>query len=256
MVTTEADQNGAWRVPSPPGWREALGFAHALGAGTGARSPNLTLAAAVQAVCGLLPGAQMPEPDELAWTREVGGRPSGILYGSLRASSIAAGYDPAWLQVSNTHERGIEMVAATFDCKVAGIGIDLVQLSRMRRHGPPQLLQMARRFMSADAYEEFTVGSAGGSSSDAPERVAAGFALMEATSKALGAGLRMGLGVGGPLSVRMQSIGVTDPFGACSIAVLGDARDRLELLGCDQLTGACSNDGELVCACVAACRSG
>ena len=175
--------------------------------------------------------------------------------GSTGRSLLAAGLPPDRIEVSNSHERGTELVAVACSASIRGIGADLVQLRRIERHQPEELRRLARRFMSSTAFDLF-IDRIRHAPEMAAEHAAASFALMEAASKVLGTGLRMGLGVGGPVSVPMRSIHVEASPSGWRVAAIGEAGVRLESLGCDRLAGACWSDGELVCACVAACASG
>ena len=77
-------------------------------------------------------------------------------------------------------------------------------------------------------------------------RVAAHFSLMEAASKALGTGLKIGGGMGSPASLPKQSLGVSALEPKVTFLLDGMARQRMDELGATHCTGYWSADDEFL----------
>ena len=124
-------------------------------------------------------------------------------------------------------------VIAAYHADLAGIGIDAVYLPRLMRQGKEEtyLRRFAARFMSEREKSAFAQASAGESLEALRLRAAAHFSLMEAGSKALGTGLKIGGGMGRETSLPKQSIGVLEMGPAAQMLFEGEALTRLQELG-------------------------
>jgi phosphopantetheinyl transferase (holo-ACP synthase) len=190
---------------------------------------------------------------DLILCRDPLGKP--FLQWSGRMAAWAAS-EPACrnLHISNTHDGGAHIVIAAHDPSLVGVGIDAVWLPRLRRPGKDRdyLLRFARQFMSAEEWQGFRaadeaegdpvfgVRCSGFQGSRPPAadpdeglrvRVAAHFSLMEAASKALGTGLKIGVGMGRETSLPKQSLGALRLHPDVRLLFEGKAVARLEALG-------------------------
>jgi len=150
------------------------------------------------------------------------------------------------LHISYTHDHESHLTLAACAPGLKGIGVDVVHLSRLRgeRKGRRYLESFARHFMSAEELELFL--SAGRHEDDEEFRIraAAHFSLMEAASKALGTGLKIGVGMGRPTSLPKQSIGVRSLNPTVEFLLTHDAEARMRILHASRLTGYHAADGE------------
>lgn len=116
-------------------------------------------AAAVLAIGRLLiPSGDSAElPNGLEWRRDALGKPYTEWTGALADWGTESGHESHHLHVSNTHDGGMHIVIAAYSADLAGIGIDLVWLPRLRLPGKDRdyLLRFARRFMSASEWQAF-----------------------------------------------------------------------------------------------------
>lgn len=154
---------------------------------------------------------------------------------------------PGW-GLSFAHDGGLHVCAAAQGSALAGLGVDLVHVPRLQRNGKDAryLLRLARRILPAEA-----LASLGGEveCSDLEslrERVAAHFALMEAASKALGTGLRMGAGLGQAFGLPPRSVGAVSVSPSVRMFASGEAAARLAALGGGRLAGQWWRRGELL----------
>ncbi len=119
----------------------------------------------------------------LGLMRDSRGRPYAALNGAPAAN----------LHVSNTHDGGERLLLLAQSDQLAGIGLDIVHLPRLRRPGKDAtyLHRMARRFMGNAEWVGFEKAASEDTDEELRVRVAAHFSLMEAASKALGTGIKL-----------------------------------------------------------------
>lgn len=124
--------------------------------------------------------------------------------------------------------------------------MDVVHLLRLRgeRKDRRYLESFARHFMSADELAGLLEAGSKEDEEGFRIRVAAHFSLMEAASKALGTGLKIGAGMGGPESLPKQSIGIRGLEPRVEFLLGLDARNRIACLKAERLTGTWAADGE------------
>ena len=146
------------------------------------------------------------------------------------------------LHVSNTHDGDLYIALAASDNRLAGIGIDLVDLSRLRDRSEDYLKKLARRFMSDEEFDRFIAVAERESHERILIRVAAHFSLMEAASKALGTGLKVGLGMGTPHALPMRFVGVRQLEPSVRLSFQGEAMRRAKALGAVQFVAETSYD--------------
>ena len=154
-----------------------------------------------------------------------------------------AGLRPEETHVSFTHDGGRMLAVAASAPRLRGIGVDLVHLERLDRaqdHG--RLLRFARQFMSPEELDGFLRACAGETEEGVRVRVAAHFSLMEAASKALGTGLRLGGGFGRPGSVSKRHLGVAS-LHPMEFLLGPEAAARCQALGAKRAEGHWSHDG-------------
>ncbi len=178
-------------------------------------------------------------PQGLHWRRDALGKPFTEWTGELAEWARANGRESRHLHVSNTHDGGAHLVIAAYSADLAGIGIDLVWLPRLRRAGKDRsyLLRFARQFMSAEEWTAFEAvidepfaDAHRLTDTDEPLRLrtAAHFSLMEAASKACGTGLKIGVGMGRERSLPKQSLGALRLSPTVKLAFGPAARQRLD----------------------------
>lgn len=150
------------------------------------------------------------------------------------------------LHVSFSHDGDAHLALLAHAPGLRGLGVDVVHLPRLRRHGKDSayLRCLARHFMGEEEYAAFIHESR----CDGPEallrRVAAHFSLMEAASKALGTGLRMGWGMSRPTSLPKRALGVLGTAPPISFVLGPEARERCRKLGAGALEGHWSAEDE------------
>lgn len=137
--------------------------------------------------------------------------------------------------ISFTHENGLHMAGAAIS-PLRGIGVDLVRLSRVKREGE-RMWSMARKFMSENEYQSFRQLAENETHSARSARFAAHFSLMESASKALGAGLMLGLGIGRSGSLPCRDIHVNSLKPGAHMELTGKAKNRFDQLGAVTLKG-------------------
>jgi phosphopantetheine--protein transferase-like protein len=150
------------------------------------------------------------------------------------------------LHISYTHDHDCHLTFAACSHGLKGVGVDIVHLPRLRsaRKDRRYLESFARHFMSAEEFAHVLEASAAETEDAFRIRVAAHFSLMEAASKALGTGLKIGAGMGGPESLPKQSLGIRMLESAVEFLLASAARDRMAHLNATRLTGTWAEDGE------------
>jgi phosphopantetheinyl transferase (holo-ACP synthase) len=151
-------------------------------------------------------------PNRLYFFRHRLGGPKVRWRGSLARWAWERGLAARDLHVSFSHDGEVVVGLAACAPGLRGLGVDLVHLPRLRRPGKDAayLHRFARHFMAPDEYAAFQAAAAGDDLERLRCRVAAHFSLMEAASKALGTGLKMGGGLGRPTSLPKRSLNVVD----------------------------------------------
>ena len=116
------------------------------------------------------------------------------------------------LLVSNTHDGGMHIAAAYRSTSAVGLGIDAVWLPRLRQRGKEKryLLKLAARIAAPREFMHLEEKAACESTEQFRQRVAAHFSLKESVSKALGTGLKLGIGYGFSESISPRQIEVID----------------------------------------------
>lgn len=119
---------------------------------------------------------------------------------------------------------GLAGMAIAADPSLRGLGLDIVRLDRLSRYSADAAAaaHLLRRISAA-------------TTAASPTNLASIFALKEATAKALGTGLKVGLGLGGPHSVPFSSIEVSGSGHDRSVELHGAARTRLRSLGAHEI---------------------
>ena len=166
----------------------------------------------------------------LIWKRDPLGKPFVEFEGKLKLLAEQNGLSDRYLHISNTNDGGAHVVLAVYGETIAGVGVDLVDLSRLRLPSKDRdyFARFARQFMSEQELSYFHEAC---ESSNADTHIlsnlkpphptlaaqfeqekvlllsAAHFSLMESASKACGTGLKMGIGMGKKDSLPKQSLG-------------------------------------------------
>ncbi len=213
-------------------WRSRLHIAHGVG-----WLADYEIYATMQAALRELFAAQ-EFPDEvteaeLRYERDELGKPYVTWRGAVGAWAEARGVEARHLHVSNTHDGGAHIVLAAYHADLIGVGIDAVYLPRLTQPGKDgaYLHRFAARFMSETERAAFEQASAGEDLEALRLRVAAHFSLMEAGSKALGTGLKIGVGMGRETSLPKQSIGVQTVEPNVQMLFDAEAQARMNHLG-------------------------
>lgn len=190
-------------------WRSRLTIAH----GVGWLADYEYYAAMQAAVHQLFEAQAFPDSyteADLWYERDLLGKPFITWRGTVGTWAEERGLAAKHLHVSNTHDGGAHVVIAAYHPDMVGIGIDAVYLPRLMQSGKDEVYQ--RRFAARFMSERERIGFEQASGEDTLEelrlRAAAHFSLMEAGSKALGTGLKIGGGMGRETSLPKQSIGV------------------------------------------------
>ncbi len=203
------------------------------------------------ALCDLFAPYDFPtecgEP-ELRWRRDFLGKPYVAWSGAVAEWAVAHGLDATHLHISNTNDGGAHLVLAAYDPLLIGVGIDIVNLPRLRQSGKnaDYLHRFARKFMSDAELEAYLAASADDDTAVLCLRTAAHFSLMEAASKAFGTGLKIGGGMGSPASLPKQSLGALAVLPAVELLVEGEALLRSEELGAERMEAYWSADEEFL----------
>jgi phosphopantetheinyl transferase (holo-ACP synthase) len=141
------------------------------------------------------------------------------------------------LHVSFTHDGDAHLCALAHSSAVAGVGIDVVHLPRLRGRSDEYFHRFARHFMSDAEYAAFRVSAEGECGEPLLRRVAAHFSLMESASKALGTGLKIGAGMGTTSSLPKQSIGVSQLEPEVRWLLGDDANDWIDFRWANHMAG-------------------
>ena len=190
----------------------------------------------------------------LIWKRDDLGKPFVEFVGELKKLAEQNGISDKYLHISNTNDGGAHVVLAVYGENIAGVGVDLVDLSRLRRPSKDiaYFKRFARQFMSEQelAYfleacellnsatrpNESLLNLFSDTNSTSQEEAilllsAAHFSLMESASKACGTGLKMGVGMGHSESLPKQSLGFN--LNSSPIKLLADevSHARMKALG-------------------------
>lgn len=185
--------------------------------------------------------------DLVRWKNDgITGRP--FLEWSDRSTrdAIAVGLEPSHIHVSNSHDGDLQTVIVAGADSIVGIGIDIVYLPRIARKAnvPGYLLRLASMFAAPAELEQIRSHLVGRGEADHICIIALYFSLMEAASKALGVGLRMGLGMGRSASVPKRSIEVDTDLQSVCIQFVGQGRDAYDRCGAVSTKAVWSVDGD------------
>ncbi len=128
--------------------------------------------------------------------------------GPLAAQMKSLGLQIRDLHVSFSHDGDAHLAVAACEAGLRGLGIDIVHLPRLQGRGRDytHLYRLARRFMSNDEYLSFRRNAECDDPSALAVRAAGHFSLMESASKALGTGLKLGLGMGRAAALPRRSL--------------------------------------------------
>jgi phosphopantetheinyl transferase (holo-ACP synthase) len=175
------------------------------------------------------------------------GHPRFRLAHTALGQPIVCGKDgsrAADLHVSFSHDGAAHLCVLAFAPDVRGVGVDVVHFPRLHGRSDDYLHRFALHFMSEEEYGAFARTSRSETSRTLLNRVCAHFSLMEAASKALGTGLRIGAGMGKKESLPKQSVGVSQIEPSIDWLLGSDARARCKELGASRLEGHWSVDEE------------
>lgn len=150
------------------------------------------------------------------------------------------------LHISFSHDGEAHLTLAACALGLRGVGVDAVYLPRLRqeRKDAAYLHRFARHFMSEEEYAAFETVARHEGEEAVRRRVAAHFSLMEAASKALGTGLKIGGGMGRSTSLPKQSVGVLTLAPEVIFTLGEEARERCQRLGAFVLKGYWATDAE------------
>jgi phosphopantetheinyl transferase (holo-ACP synthase) len=149
-------------------------------------------------------------PDTLYLSHTPLGQPLVRWRGEFEAWAQEQGISSQTMHISFTHDGDAHIATAAYAPGLRGIGVDVVYMPRLRKSekGLEYLHRFARHFMSCQEHEGFKDAAQDEALERVLCRVSAHFSLMEAASKALGTGLKIGAGMGRAESLPKQSIGV------------------------------------------------
>jgi phosphopantetheine--protein transferase-like protein len=168
------------------------------------------------------------------------GQPLVRLDGALGRWASDRDIDARELHVSFTHDGELLAVLLATAPGLRGVGVDLVHMPRLARRPPAYLRALARRFMADSEYAAVALLPDG----VLLDEVAARFSLMEAASKALGTGLRIGFGHNARESLVVREISVAELAPEVAFAFGPSAHARCIALGASHATGTVERDGE------------
>ncbi len=154
--------------------------------------------------------------------------------------------------ISNSHDGGSHIAIAIPAAGFAGVGIDIVYLPRLgsMRHTRQYLYRLASRVMDNIEHHEFVSLCDGLDLCDVRLQFAARFSLMESASKALGTGLRLGVGFGRPTSLHPHQLSAVFQHNAWNMRTGLDARDRMMGLGGRKFECYCGTSHDYLVSCV------
>ena len=201
----------------------------------------------------------------IVWRRDLLGKPFLEFAGELANWASQHGIEDSLLHISNTNDSGEHLVFAVYGEKVAGVGVDLVALDRLRAPGKDiaYFERFVKHFMSEEElvcyqsellrwHESGTPSPHFGDFScheSAPldrYRVlsAVHFSYMESASKACGTGLKMGVGMGLPTSLPKQSLGCDLTRSSIQLLTNAESKRRMEHIGASsvQLQARCDTE--------------
>lgn len=145
---------------------------------------------------------------------------ANVVYSGLGAPRMCL--DPSLMdqiggaRVSFTHDGGVSFVCLQVSAQQDGLGIDAVFLPRLRRPSTSAKLGRLYSRLGGDPNDDGT---------DLGLSVARILAIKESASKALGTGLRLGLGIGRRGSLRLDQLHIQEPD---TVVALGGAAVRLK----------------------------
>lgn len=184
--------------------------------------------------------------EDVHWRRDALGKPFVVFEGAVAEWAEGVGIEAQHLHVSNTHDGNRQLLLAVYAPHIVGIGVDIVHLPRLSRLSQDRTYfdHFARKFMSETekALVQPYLETEGLESLRL--RIAAHFSLMESASKACGTGLKVGLGMGKPSSLPMQSLGARRLSPITELLIEGQALERLEALGANRTFGAWEAQGD------------
>ncbi|MBC7526541.1 MAG: 4'-phosphopantetheinyl transferase superfamily protein [Chthonomonadaceae bacterium] len=173
-----------------------------------------------------------PLPSETIFLRrDALGKPYALWNDEMQTWANENGLRSEHLHLSNTHDGDATLLLTLYSETVVGIGLDLVDLERLRRKDRAYFSRFAQKFMSEDELRLFLLASERENDEQVCVRVASHFSLMEAASKALGTGLKIGMGMGTPYSLPMQSIVIKQLAPSVRLGFVGKAMQRTKTLG-------------------------
>lgn len=175
--------------------------------------------------------------DEIVLRRDENGKPFLHWTGLNIHYAESKGIRPECVHLSNSNDGGISLFFAAYDERLLGVGIDIVALSRLRAEHKNRayLLRFVHHFMSGKELQMFEENAASESIDFLVIRAAAHFSLMESISKALGTGLKIGAGLGKPISLPKQSVGISRLTPEVAIIMETPALERMVLMGADRV---------------------
>jgi phosphopantetheinyl transferase (holo-ACP synthase) len=172
------------------------------------------------------------------------GQPVASLCGPLARWAGDHAILPHEFHLSFSHD-GEALVALLVTAPgLRGAGVDLVYLPRLARRPTSHLLALAKRFMSPAEHAAFVAAAMGCDHAALVQRVASHFSLMEAASKALGTGLRLGFGNGTRQSLLPSEIAVTALAPEIVFDFGSAAQARCDFLGAARAEGQVALDEE------------
>jgi phosphopantetheinyl transferase (holo-ACP synthase) len=188
------------------------------------------------------------EPQDVYLRYTALGGPKIVLRSPANALLSESGHAPGDLHVSFTHDGGAHQSIVACGRGVKGLGIDMVHLPRLFRTDKDKkyLARLAASFMSSDELALFLESALQDSTREFATRTAAHFSLMEAASKALGTGLKIGGGMGKPESLPKRSIEVLRIDPEVEFHLNPEASERCKALRASRLAGYWSADDEFL----------
>lgn len=192
--------------------------------------------------------------EDLHLKRDALGKPFVEWSGAVNEWAQESGYRADHLHVSNTHDGEAHLLFALYGEAVAGVGIDVVHLPRFEEKSRTMLQRFSSRIMSKTEYEAVQHHLEQEEEPPLRLRIAAHFSLMEAASKACGTGLKIGLGMGKPTSLPLQSLGALEVRPTVRLHFEGAGEGRLADLGVVESMGDWCAEGEYLVSAVVLLR--